>query len=195
MSVSLTKGQKVDLTKGNAQLDVLNVGLGWDPVKSGGLFSRSQAMDIDASAILLDQHGKLVTRSNLVYFGNLQSGCRSVVHSGDNLTGAGSGDDEVIAVHLSKVPQDVHRIVFVVNIFDCTNRRQDFGQVRNAYIRVVDKSKRSEVLRFNLTDDYSGKTSLVVGEVYRYNGEWKFSAVGRGSQDRTLQELVSSITQ
>lgn len=198
--ISLQKGQKIDLTKGNAGLTKLLIGLGWDPVKKtggGGLFGGifgggSQAnIDCDASVILLDQNGRITKEKNLVYFGNKISPCSSVTHSGDNLTGDGEGDDEQIHVDLSRVPSDVHKMVFVVNIYDCVNRRQDFGMIGNAYIRVLNSSNGQEVCKFNLTENYSGKTSLLVGELYRHDGEWKFSAVGEGTSDKSISQLVN----
>lgn len=198
-TINLQKGQKIDLTKGNPGLSRIMVGLGWDEVskqKSGGLLGglfgggASAAIDCDASAILLDSQGKLTRKERLVYYGNLQSEDRSVKHSGDNLTGAGEGDDEQIHVDLSKVPNDVHKIVFVVNIYDCTKRKQDFGLIANAFIRVVNSVNNQELCRFNLTDNYAGKTSLVVAEVYRYKNEWKFAAIGEGTNDASLSELI-----
>jgi tellurium resistance protein TerD len=196
-TINLQKGQKIDLTKGNDGLTKILVGLGWDEVskpKSGGLRGLfgggSAAIDCDASAILLDSQGKLTKKERLVYYGNLQSEDLSVRHSGDNLTGEGEGDDEQILVDLSKVQNDIHRIVFVVNIYDCTKRKQDFGLIANAFIRVVNPVGNQELCRFNLTDNYTGKTSLVVAEVYRHNNEWKFGAIGEGTNDASLSELI-----
>ena len=204
-TISLQKGQKIDLTKGNPGLSKIMVGLGWDEVaaaagkpKSGGLLGglfgggggASTAVDCDASAILLDAQYKLTSKDRLVYFGNLQSGDKSVKHTGDNLTGAGDGDDEQINVDLSNVPSTVQKIVFVVNIYDCVKRKQDFGLIANAFIRVVNPVNGQEFCRFNLTESYAGKTSLVVAEVYRYNNEWKFAAIGEGTNDGSLSELV-----
>ena len=196
MSVSLQKGQKVDLTKGNAGLTKIMVGLGWDPVKKSGGFlggllgGGGNDIDCDASVLLLDANSKLPRKQNMIYFGNLNSSCGSVKHMGDNLTGAGDGDDEQIIVELSKVPADVHKLVFVVNIYDCKSRKQDFGQIQNAFIRIVDSKKNQELVRFNLTENYTGKTALIVGEVYRYQAEWKFAAIGEGTKDVSLSEVV-----
>jgi len=197
-AINLQKGQKIDLTKGNPGLSKIMVGLGWDEVskpKSGGLLSgflggKPAAIDCDASAILLDAQNKLTSKDRLVYFGNLQSADQSVKHSGDNLTGAGEGDDEQIQVELSKVPSAVQKIVFVVNIYDSAKRKQDFGLIANAFIRVVNPANGQELCRFNLTESYAGKTSLVVAEVYRHNNEWKFAAIGEGTNDASLSELV-----
>jgi len=201
-TINLQKGQKIDLTKGNPGLSKILVGLGWDEVagkpKSGGILGglfrggggSSAAIDCDASAILLDAQGKLTNKDRLVYFGNLQSGDKSVQHTGDNLTGAGEGDDEQIKVDLSKVPSEVQKIVFVVNIYDCVKRKQDFGLIANAFIRIVNPVSDQEFCRFNLSESYAGKTSLVVAEVYRHNNEWKFAAIGEGTNDGSLSELV-----
>lgn len=198
-TINLQKGQKIDLTKGNPGLSKILVGLGWDEVqkpKSGGLFGSlfgggaPAAIDCDASALLLDANGKLTSKDRLVYFGNLQSADQSVKHSGDNLTGAGDGDDEQINVDLSRVPSGVQKIVFVVNIYDCVKRKQDFGHIANAFIHVVNPANGQELCRFNLTENYAGRTSLVVAEVYRHSNEWKFAAIGEGTNDASLSELV-----
>lgn len=199
MTVNLQKGQKVDLTKGKSGLTKLMVGLGWDEAKkpsSGGFLSGlfggggNHNIDCDASVLMLGADGKLSSKQNIVYFGNLTSPCGSVKHMGDNLTGAGDGDDEQIFVDISKVPANIHKLLFVVNIYDCVKRKQDFGQIQNAFIRVVDHSRNQELIKFNLSENYSGLTALVVGEVYRYNNEWKFAAIGEGTKDTGLGELI-----
>ncbi|TGE34405.1 TerD family protein [Desulfosporosinus sp. Sb-LF] len=198
-TINLQKGQKIDLTKGNPGLAKIMVGLGWDEVskpKSGGILGglfgggAPAAIDCDASAILLDERGKLTSKDRLVYFGNLKSADKSVKHSGDNLTGAGDGDDEQIQVDLSNVPSAIQKIVFVVNIYDCVKRKQDFGLIANAFIRVVNPVNGQEFCKYNLAESYSGKTSLVVAEVYRHNNEWKFAAIGEGTNDASLSELI-----
>lgn len=196
MSVSLQKGQKVDLTKGNAGLNKIIVGLGWDPVKKSGGFlggilgGKETQIDCDASVIMLNSNNKLAKKENVVYFGNLKDQAGSVKHSGDNLTGDGDGDDEQIQVDLSKIPNDVDHLVFVVNIYDCQRRKQDFGLIQNAFIRVVNGANNQEVLKFNLSESYAGKTALLTGEVYRHNNEWKFSAMGEATNDISLSELL-----
>jgi tellurium resistance protein TerD len=195
LTISLVKGQKVDLTKGTAGLSKVVVGLGWDPAvveKKGFFGSKKTAVEIDcdASVILLDENGKLTKEKNVVFFANLQSPDGSVVHSGDNRRGEGDGDDEQISVNLGQVPADVSKIVFVVNIYDCVNRKQDFGLIQSAYIRLVNDFNKQELIKFNLSDDYSGKTSLIVGEIYRHSGEWKFNAIGEGITDTTVGQLV-----
>lgn len=198
-SINLQKGQKIDLTKGNPGLGKLMIGLGWDEAhKSGGkgflsgLFGGGNTFDIDcdASAIMLGANEKLMNKGHLVYFGNLRSSDGSVQHTGDNLTGAGAGDDEQILVDLSRVPADIQKIVFVVNIYDCQKRKQDFGMITNAFIRVVNSSNNQELCRYNLTENYAGKTALIVAEVYRHNGEWKFAAIGEGTFATSLSEII-----
>ena len=196
MSISLQKGQKVSLSKDNAGLAKVIVGLGWDEVKSssgGGLFSllfkaQPKPIDCDASAIML-KNGKFVDQKDLVYYGNLRHKSGTVNHQGDNLTGEGEGDDEQIIIDLSKVPQEYDKIVIVVNIYQAVQRNQHFGLIENAFIRLVDARNNKEMCKYNLTDDYSGMTAMIFGEVYRHNGEWKFSAIGQGTKDPGLVEL------
>lgn len=197
MSISLQKGQRIDLTKDTGLTNAL-VGLGWDPIeqKQGGILSSlfgggggGASMDCDASVIMLE-NDKFKSKKDLIYFGNLHSACKSVQHTGDNLTGEGDGDDEQVLVDLKKVPSNINKLVFVVNIYDCVRRKQHFGLVRNAYIRVVNKNDGKELVRFNLTDDYAGKTCLVVAEIYRDGDEWKFAAIGNGTNDANLSQIV-----
>lgn len=192
MSVSLQKGQKVNLSKENAGLSTILVGLGWDEVKQkGGFFSKKAAdIDCDASAIML-KNGKLADIGDLVYYGNLSHKSGTVQHMGDNLTGAGEGDDEQIVIKLADVPKEYDRIVIVVNIYKAFERRQNFGLIENAFIRLVDARNNNEMCKYNLTENYSGMTAMIFGEVYRRNGEWKFSAVGQGTTDPGLNELAA----
>lgn len=192
MSISLQKGQKVSLTKENAGLSKVVIGLGWDEVKqSRGFFApKPQAIDCDASALLL-QGGKLLSKDDIVYFGNLRHNSGTVQHMGDNLTGAGDGDDEQIVVDLSNVPAQYDKIVLVVNIYQAVQRKQHFGLIQNAFIRLVDGRTNAEILKYNLTENYSGMTAMIFGEVYRHNGEWKFSAIGQGTNDPGLGELAN----
>lgn len=190
MSVNLQKGQKVDLTKGNAGLKTLVVGLGWDEApRKFSLFSKHEDIDCDASAILL-KNGKLAGNVDVVYYGNLTHMSGAVRHCGDNLTGAGDGDDEQIIVELSRVPTDYDKIVFVVNIYQAIQRKQQFGMIKNAFIRVVDADNGKELCRYNLSENYDGKTAMVFGEVYRYNGEWKFGAIGEPTSDASINETI-----
>lgn len=193
MSVNLQKGQKVDLTKGNAGLKALVVGLGWDEApKKFSLFSKQEDIDCDASAMLINANTKkLMGAVDVVYFGNLTHRSGSVRHCGDNLTGAGDGDDEQIIVELTKVPADFDRIVFVVNIYQAQQRKQHFGMIRNAFIRVVDADTGTELCKYNLSENYDGKTAMIFGEVYRYNGEWKFGAIGEPTNDNSISEMAA----
>lgn len=196
MSINLKKGQKIDLKKSNPGLSEIKVGLGWDPVKQSGGFlkslfgSESADIDCDASIFLLDKDSNPI---DLVYFGNLRTRNDSIIHTGDNLTGDGDGDDEVILVDLERISDRVDKLLFVVNIYDCIRRKQHFGMIENAYIRIIDVKGRSEIARYNLSDDYNSKTALVVGEIYRYNGTWKFSAIGEGTNDTGLSDMKKNL--
>ena len=191
MSISLKKGQKVSLSKDHAGLSRVVVGLGWDEVKrKGGFFApKPQAIDCDASALLL-KSGRLTDTSDIVYFGNLRHKTGTVQHMGDNLTGAGEGDDEQIIIELGAVPQEYDKIIIVVNIYQAVQRKQHFGLIQNAFIRLVDGRNNSEMCRYNLTEDYANMTAMIFGEIYRHNGEWKFNPVGQGTTDPGLKELV-----
>lgn len=190
MSISLQKGQKVSLTKENAGLSNVLVGLGWDEVKKSRGFFKPKPIDCDASAIML-RNGKFVAKEDLVYFGNLTHMSGTVRHMGDNLTGAGDGDDEQILIDLSSVPADYDRIVIVVNIYQAYERKQNFGLIENAFIRLVDGKTNKEMCKYNLTEDYTGQTAMIFGEIYRYNGEWKFNAIGQGTTDPGIGQLVN----
>ena len=178
MPINLSKGQKVDLTKGNSGLKSIMVGLGWDV----NAFDSGSDFDLDAAAFMCGSNGKCPTEKEFVFYGNLEHGSGSVKHMGDNLTGEGDGDDEQILIDLSKVPSNVEKIAFTVTIYDADQRRQNFGQVSNAYIRIVDDVTNTELIRYDLGEDFSIETAVVVGELYRHNGEWKFNAIGSGFQ-------------
>lgn len=193
MAISLQKGQKVSLSKENKNLSVVVIGLGWDeaPRQKKGFFApKPQPIDCDASALLL-KNGKLISKDDIVFFGNLQHKSGTVKHMGDNLTGAGDGDDEQIIVDLSNVPNDYDKIVIVVNIYEAFRRDQNFGMIQNAFIRIVDGKTNQEMCKYNLTENYSGMTAMIFGEVYRHNGEWKFNAIGQGTTDASLGELAN----
>ncbi|MGW4482034.1 TerD family protein [Rhodococcus triatomae] len=175
MGVSLTKGGNVSLTKEAPGLTAVAVGLGWDIRTTTG-----QDFDLDASAIALGADKKVVSDQHFVFFNNLKSPDGSIEHTGDNTTGEGDGDDEVIKVDLSAVPANIDSIVFPVSIYDADNRSQSFGQVRNAYIRVVNQAGGSELARYDLSEDASTETAMVFGELYRNGADWKFRAVGQG---------------
>ena len=176
MAVSLQKGQKVDLTKGNPGLAKIMVGLGWDVNQYDG----GSDFDLDAAAFLVGESGKVLSDDDFVFYGNLKHKSEAVIHQGDNLTGEGDGDDEQILVDLSKVPANISKIAFTVTIYDAEARKQNFGQVSNAFIRIVDELSNTELIRFDLGEDFSIETAVVVGELYRNNGEWKFNAIGSG---------------
>lgn len=178
MAVSLSKGQKVDLTKGNPGLSKIIVGLGWDTNKYDG----GADFDLDAAAFLLAANGKVASDSDFVFYGNLKHSSGGVEHMGDNLTGEGDGDDEQIKVNLAAVPASVDKIGFTVTIYEAESRKQNFGQVSNAYIHIVDETSNAELIRYDLGEDFSVETAVVVGELYRNNGEWKFNAIGSGFQ-------------
>ena len=176
MAISLKKGQKVDLTKGNPSLSKILVGLGWDVNKYDGGFD----FDLDAAAFLLNANGKVNEDEDFIFYNNLKHKSGSVEHMGDNLTGEGEGDDEEIKIDLAKVPANIEKIDFTVTIYDAEVRKQTFGQVSNAYIRVVDDVTGKELIRYDLGEDFSVETAVVVGEIYRRGTEWKFNAIGAG---------------
>lgn len=178
MPINLTKGQKVDLTKSNPGLKKILVGLGWDV----NVFDSGADFDLDASVFLCGENGKCPTEKEFIFYGNLEHASKSVKHLGDNLTGEGDGDDEQILIDLSLIPSNVDKVAFTVTIYDAEGRRQNFGQVSNAFIRIVDESNNTELIRYDLGEDFSIETAVVVGELYRYNGEWKFNAIGSGFQ-------------
>lgn len=175
MSVSLVKGGNVSLSKEAPGLESVTVGLGWDVRATDGA-----AFDLDASCFLLNAEGKVRSDADFIFYNNKTSACGSVQHKGDNLTGAGDGDDEQVAVQLTAVPADVAKIAFAVTIHEADQRQQNFGMVSNAFIRVVNAGDDKELARFDLSEDASTNTSLIFGELYRHNGEWKFRAVGQG---------------
>ena len=200
MSVNLVKGQKVNLVKqGGGGLRNILVGLGWDEVqqKRGFFAPKPQDIDCDASVILCGANGKLLSNTldnTCVYFNNTSFAGGAIKHSGDDLTGGNSkdGDDEMILIDLARIPADVYKMAFVVNIYDANVRKQHFGLVKNAYIRVVDRDNNNEVCRFNLSDNYDGMTGLIAGEIYRSGNEWRFDAIGQAVRDASrLGALVN----
>lgn len=178
MAISLSKGQKVDLTKTNPGLTKVIVGLGWDVNKYDG----GHDFDLDTAAFLLGGNGKVTSDNDFVFYNNLKDPSGAVTHLGDNRTGAGDGDDEQISVDLGKVPSNIEKIDFTVTIHEADARRQNFGQVSNAFIRIINAETNEELIRYDLSEDYSIETAIVVGELYRHNGEWKFNAIGSGFQ-------------
>lgn len=193
MSVNLKKGQKIDLTKGNSSLKNIMVGLGWDEVSSSnkGLFSnKKKNIDCDASVLLCGLDGKVMGKEDVVYFGNKKhkSGC--VNHMGDNLTGAGAGDDERIFVNLLDIPSLYSKIIFIVNIYKAVERKQDFSIIQNAFIRIVNADTNEELCKYNLSENYEGKTAMIFGEVYRYQNEWKFNPIGEPTTDTSISDIL-----
>lgn len=175
MAITLSKGQKIDLTKTNPGLTKVLVGLGWDTNQFNG-----NEFDLDASVFLLDERGIARNELDFIFYNNLIGGNGSVVHQGDNRTGEGDGDDEQVIIDLSAVPASIHKIAFTITIHDAQSRQQNFGQVDNAFVRVVNAENDEEILHFDLGEDFSIETALVVAELYRHNGEWKFNAIGSG---------------
>lgn len=175
MAISLNKGGNISLNKTDPNLKNIIVGLGWDARATDGA-----DFDLDASAFMLKENGKVRTDGDFIFYNQMRSACGSVEHLGDNRTGAGEGDDEQIVVLLDKVPADIQRVVFTVTIHDADKRKQNFGQVSGAYVRVINKDSLIEVARYDLSEDASIETAMIFGEIYRYNGEWKFKAVGQG---------------
>jgi tellurium resistance protein TerD len=183
--INLEKGERINLEKEAPGLKKVSIGCGWDVRKDGG-----QAFDLDASAFLLGTNGKMLNEKCLVYFGSLKSFDESVKHTGDNLTGEGDGDDETINVDFEKVSQDVSEIVVVVNIYKANERSQSFGQVENAFIRLYNQDGGQEICRYDLTEDYSRDTAVVLGKLYKKDGEWRFTAIGQGYK-KSLSDFLT----
>ncbi len=175
MGISLQKGANVNLSKTAPSLKQILIGLGWDARSTNG-----DDFDLDASMFMVGEGGKVSSDSNFIYYNQMHSNCGSVEHTGDNRTGAGEGDDESMKVELDKVPTSIQRLVIAVTIHDAEARRQNFGMVSGAFVRLVDIQTDVEIARFDLSEDYSTETAMIFGEIYRYNGEWKFKAVGQG---------------
>lgn len=174
--ISLQKGQKIDLTKTNPGLTEVMIGLGWDTNKYDG----QADFDLDASAFLLGENGKALADSDFIFYNNPNGRNNCVVHQGDNLTGEGEGDDEQILIDFSKVPSEIHKIAITVTIYEYEQRKQSFGQVSNAFVRVVDNKTSQELIRYDLGEDFSIETAIIVCEIYRNGNEWKFNAIGSG---------------
>jgi len=175
MALSLQKGGNLSLSKEAPGLTNIVVGLGWDPRSTDGT-----QFDLDASAFLLNASGKVRSDADFIFYNQLKSPDGSVEHTGDNRDGAGDGDDEAIKVDLSRVPADVDKIAFTVTIHDAESRRQNFGQVSNSFIRIINEANSSEIVRYDLAEDASTETAMIFAELYRHNNEWKFRAVGQG---------------
>ncbi len=188
MPISLTKGQRISLEKVAPGLEAVLVGLGWDINKTDS----GTDFDLDASVFMLGSDDKIITEKHLIFYNNPKSPdeSASVEYMGDNRTGAGEGDDEVVLVNLTKVPADVQKLVFIVTIYEADQRMQNFGQVDNAFVRLVDVKTKNEILRYDLAEDYSIETALIMAELYRKDGTWRMSAVGSGYQGG-LQALLN----
>lgn len=175
MAISLQKGGNISLTKTDPSLKRVTIGLGWAARQTEGA-----AFDLDASAFLLDANGKVRNEKDFIFYNQLKSIEGSVVHAGDNLTGAGDGDDEVISVDLNLVPNEIQKIAFTVTIHESDSRKQNFGQVSNAFIRIENAETKNEIVRYDLAEDASTETALIFAELYRHGAEWKFRAIGQG---------------
>ena len=174
MAISLTKGQNISLSKTEPSLKNVLVGLGWDARSTDG-----QDFDLDASVFMATENGKVPSDRHFIFYNQLVSPCGGVEHTGDNLTGDGDGDDESVIVRLDKVESNIKSLFITVTIHDAEARRQNFGQVSNAFVRIVNNDTSDEIVRFDLSEDYSTETAMVFGEIYRHNGEWKFRAIGQ----------------
>lgn len=175
MAITLQKGGNVSLSKTDPSLTKVLVGLGWEARSTNG-----SDFDLDASLFMVQDNGKVRGDADFIFYNQLQSACGSVVHTGDNKTGAGEGDDEALQITLAGVPAEIKRLVVAVTIHDAVERKQNFGMVRDAFVRVVNLDTDQEIVRFDLSEDYSSETALIFAEIYRHNGEWKFKAVGQG---------------
>jgi stress response protein SCP2 len=199
MGINLTKGQRISLVKEAPGLTRVLCGLGWDVAqKSGGLmqlFKNSADLDLDATVLCLDAQEKCRTQNNIpnvVYFGNLRHPSGAITHLGDNLTGAGDGDDEQIIVDLNQVPADIHTLLFVVNIYKCRDRKQDFSQVNNAFVRLENMDNKTEIARYNLSGtDYQGCTGMLMAKLYREGNGWQMAALGEGIQVNDLKGIIA----
>ena len=187
MPINLSKGQKVDLTKGNPGLKNIMVGLGWDV----NAFDTGADFDLDAAAFMLGSNGKCPTDKEFIFYGNLEHPSASVKHMGDNRTGEGEGDDEKISISLDKLPIECKKVVFAVTIYDAVRRRQSFSKVKNAYVRLVNEDKgNEEICRYNLTEDGGNNTGIIFAELFKENGNWQFKAIGK-----LLDATVSTLSQ
>ncbi|MFW6360040.1 MAG: TerD family protein [Chroococcales cyanobacterium] len=198
MTINLQKGQRISLKKEAPTLQRLMCGLGWDVAqRSGGgllgLLKGNQEYDLDASVLCLDPNEKIRDVSNVIYFGNLRHRSGAITHLGDNLTGQGEGDDEQIIIDLPEVPSQIGKLVIVVNIYDCLARNQDFSQINNAFVRLVNLGNNQEIARYNLSGgEYHGMTGMVMAEIYRDGNDWNMAAVGRGIKVKGLEDLIKS---
>ena len=196
MSINLQKGQRISLKKESPSLTTVMCGLGWDVAQSSGgflgIFKPSSNLDLDASALCLNADGRLDNNMNVIYYNNLSHVSQGITHLGDNLTGEGEGDDEQILVDLPKIPPEINKLVFVVSIFQAFDRQQNFGQVKNAFVRLVDTLNNKEIARYNLSgQEYQGSTGMIMAEIERDNNSWNMQAIGQGIKISGLQQLVN----
>ena len=196
MTINLQKGQRISLKKEAPNLNRLMCGLGWDVAKkSGGWLSLSPDFDLDAFVVCLDDNQKLTNKSDIIYFGNLRHSSGAITHLGDNLTGKGEGDDEQIIVDLPKVPAKISKLLFMINIYESKKRKQELSQVENAFVRLVDLNNRKEIARYELSgSQYQNKNGLILGEVYRHNGEWKMAATGDAFDAKGIGDIAQKYT-
>ena len=196
MSINLQKGQRISLKKESPGLTTVMCGLGWDVAQSSGgflgIFKPSSNLDLDASALCLNADGRLDNNMNVIYYNNLSHVSGGITHLGDNLTGEGEGDDEQILVDLPKIPPEINKLVFVVSIFQAFDRQQNFGQVKNAFVRLVDTLNNKEIARYNLSgQEYQGSTGMIMAEIERDNNSWNMQAIGQGIKISGLKQLVN----
>ncbi|MEM8779310.1 MAG: TerD family protein [Cyanobacteria bacterium P01_G01_bin.49] len=196
MATNLTKGQRISLKKEAPGLSNLMCGLGWDVAQGGGgllgLFKGTD-FDLDASVLCLNARDKLKSKSDVVYFGNLRHKSGAITHLGDNLTGKGEGDDEQVLVNLAEIPAEINKLIFVVHIYHAKQRKQDFGQVKNAFVRLVDLRNNKEIARYHLSgEEYQGATGMILAEVYRQDNEWKMAAIGEEVQVNGLEAMTNN---
>jgi len=200
MAINLQKGQRISLSKEAPGLTKIICGLGWDVIENsgGGLFGvfnsqPTQNFDLDASVVCLNDQGKIADVAEVIYYNNLQHKSGSIEHLGDNLTGEGEGDDEQIVINLNSIPSNISRLVFTVTIYDCVTRKQDFKQVKNAFVRLVNVVNNQELARYNLSgQEYGGMTGLIIAEIYRHNQDWKMAAIGEGIKVTGLGDIIKS---
>ena len=196
MAINLKKGQRISLTKEDPSLKQIMCGLGWDVApNSGGFFGGNKQFDLDSSILCLNADKKLLDVKDIVYFGNLRHSSGAIAHQGDNLTGAGEGDDEIINLDLPLIPPNIAYLVFAINIYNCNKRKQDFSMVENAFVRLVNRNTNQELARYNLSgSEYQGMTGMIMAEVYRHNDDWKMAAVGNGFKIATLADIAKVYT-
>ena len=196
MAINLKKGQRISLTKEDPGLKQIMCGLGWDVApKSGGFFGGNKQFDLDSSVICLDANKKLTDVKNIIYFGNLRHSSSAIAHQGDNLTGAGEGDDEIINIDLPLIPANICYLIIAINIYKCKQRKQDFSMVDNAFVRLVNRTTNKELARYDLSGtEYKGMTGMILADVYRHNDDWKMAAVGNGFKIDTLADIAKLYT-